>query len=182
MPELVATPASNDPAQGGADQSLPDPSVRARALLAVLLGVAAVVAVAMNAGHVTALAFAPPKGEISFSLFAGFYAGAQIIERLMELVAPLLPSFPPAGAVGNVRAAHVKADRAKLTLGVAAVLGVAASAAFGLSSWASSASTRATRIDTLVTGILIASGTKPLHDFITLLQKPNTPPTGTKLA
>jgi hypothetical protein len=182
MPALEAAPASNNPAEGGADQSLPDPSGAARLALAVLLAAAIGVAVIMNAAGWTNQPFTPPKGDVNFTLLAGFYVGAQIIERLMELVAPLLPAWPPAAATGNVKAAHVKADRAKVALGVAAVLGVAASAGFGLFFLQVLGIDASHTIDSLVTGIVIAAGTKPLHDFITLLQKQNAPTTGTKVS
>jgi hypothetical protein len=182
MPELIATPASNQPAQGGADRSLPDPSIQARRALAGLLALAVAVAIIMNAAGWTSRAFKPPAGDFNFALFAGFYAGAQIIERLIELVAPLLPAWPPSDAAGDVKASHVKADRAKLALGVAAVLGVAASAGFGLFFLTTLGIHASHTADSLVTGVLIAAGTKPLHDFIDLLQDQNSPTTGTKVA
>src|SRR5689334_15969368 len=87
-------------AQG--DKSLPDASPQARVALLVLLVLAVVVAIVMNSIGLANKAWSPPKGDFNFALFAGFYAGAQIIERLMELVAPLLPAWPQPGATGEV--------------------------------------------------------------------------------
>jgi hypothetical protein len=78
--------------------------------------------------------------------------------------------------------AHVKADRAKLTLGVASVLGVAVSAGFGLFFLSAIGIDVSHTVDTLITGVLIAAGTKPLHDFIDLLQDQNNPKTGTTVS
>ena len=111
MPELTATAPSTAPDGPGSDQSLPDPSQTARSVLLVLLIVAVIVAVVMNAAHLTAKPFVPPKTDIGFALLAGFYAGAQIIERLMELIAPLLPAWPPSGSTGSAKVVAVKADR-----------------------------------------------------------------------
>jgi len=134
--------------------------------------------VVLNALHLTTKAFVPPPGDVNFVLLAAFYAAAQIIERIMELVVPLLPAFPPA-STGNVRAAYVKADRAKLALGAATVLGVVASAAFGLYFLSVLGIHASHTVDTIATGLLIGAGTKPLHDFISLIQKPKNPTTGT---
>ena len=120
---ITATAASTDPAEGGSDQSLPDPSAKARTYLAATLLLAILVAVVLNALHLTTKVFVPPPGDVNFVLLAAFYAAAQIIERIMELVVPLLPAFPPE-STGNVRAAYVKADRAKLALGAATMLAV----------------------------------------------------------
>jgi hypothetical protein len=182
MPQLMATapPTAQPPAETSAtDESLPDPSVNARNALAGLLGVAILVAVVMHGMGVSNDAWSPPEGDFNFALFAAFYAGAQIIERLMEYVAPFLPAWPAADSEGAVKAAYVKADRAKLTLGVAAVLGVAGSAAFGLYFLQTIGIDVSNTIDSIVTGTLIAAGTKPLHDFIDLLQDRNNPRTAT---
>lgn len=171
------------PAAGNADQSLPDPTLSARAWLAGLLALAAGVAIVMNWRKWTGSPFSPPSGSFSFTLFAAFYAAAQIIERLMELVVPILPVVLPASMAGDpaaARAAQVKADRAKIALGVAAVLGVAASCGFGLFFLQTiGIASPSNTVDALATGVLIAAGTKPLHDFISLLQNKDTPSTGT---
>ncbi len=191
MATLNATAATDS----NADQSLPDASPRARWILAGLLVLAAAIAVVMNAAGWTGKPFVPPRGDANFSLFAGFYAAAQIIERVMELIVPLFPITvldrarrvdPRADARVDARAddaarvAQVKADRAKIALGVAAVMGVAASCGFGLFFLRTlGIEAPSNTIDALCTGVLIAAGTKPLHDFITTLQNTNTPRTGT---
>ena len=173
------------PAEEG-DKSLPDPTGRAAAVTAILLVVAIIVGIALNAFDATATAFDPAKvGEANFALFAGFYVGAQVIERLMEFVAPVLPTWEIKTPVGNTpeakaaRAAQVKADRAKLVLGLASVLGVAASGLFGLFFLSAIGMHVSHTIDTIVTGTTIAAGTKPLHDFISTLQNKDNPKTTT---
>src|ERR1044072_9602519 len=78
-----------------ADQSRPAPSPSARGLLLLGILVAVGAAIAMNVAGVTGKPFTPNAGAESFSLFAGFYVAAQIIERLLELVGPLLPVDAP---------------------------------------------------------------------------------------
>lgn len=168
------------------DKSLPDPTGKAGFWAAVLLAVAVVVGIAVNEFDLTADPFNPAeKTEANFALFAGFYVGAQVIERLMEFVSPLLPPWTikhPAGDTAEAkaaRAAQIKADRVKLALGVASVLGVAASGVFGLFFLQAIGMKVSPTVDTILTGITIAAGTKPLHDFITTLQNKDNPTTGT---
>jgi hypothetical protein len=171
----AAAPTTDNPP----DTTLPDPSPLARTLLFVGLVLAAGLAVVMNAAGWTANAFSPQKGDVNFSIFAGFYAGAQIIERLMELVAPVLP-VDLRGVTGDAaKVAQAKADRAKGALAVAAVLGVAAANAFGLFFLQTIGIHVSHTIDSFATGLVIASGTKPLHDFITMLQSKSSPATST---
>jgi len=185
---LQATPASPDAAQGGADQSLPDPSRQARWCLLGLLVAAGVVGAVMNHFELTADAPTPLGKDTTFVVLASFYAAAQVIERLMELVVPSLPAWPPRDVAGQppiaatVKVAQVKADRAKLALGVAAVVGVIASAGLGLFLMQLLGLHVSNTVDSILTGLVIAGGTKPLHDFITLIQKPTNPTTGTKVA
>jgi hypothetical protein len=181
MPKIVALA----PSSGNADNTLPDPSGGARLLLFLLTAVAFVVAVVMNAAGWTGKPFSPAASSTAnFALFAGFYVAAQLIERLMQLISPLVPFWnpAPAGASTEVKAAHIKADRALLVLGIAAVLGVAASCGFGLFFLKAIGMHVSHTVDTFLTGITIAAGTKPLHDFITLIQNQNTPTTGTGAA
>ncbi len=178
--QLTATAPQAD----NTDQSLPDASGRARWVLFGLLVLAAGVALIWNGvGKIGAPAFTPTVGGFNFSLFAAFYAAAQIIERLMELAVPLLPIPLPQVQDPSARAAQVKADRGKIVLGLAALLGVAVSCGFGLLFLQTiGIKAPSNTIDTLATGLLIAAGTKPLHDFISLLQNQNTPTTGTTAA
>lgn len=182
---MAAQLRATAPDVANADQSLPDPTKHALGWLGALLALAAIVAIGLNAAGLTGAPFDPPRGDFNFALFAGFYAAAQIIERLMELVVPFLPvKLPalPAGATSGdraARAAQVKADRAKMALGLATLLGVAASCGFGLFFLETiGIHTPSNTIDGLATGIVIAAGTKPLHDFISLLQNRDNPRTG----
>jgi hypothetical protein len=171
-------------APGGAaesgDKSLPDPSAWARGWLLAGIVLAIGAAILMNSVFGwTAKAWAPPKGDFNFSVFAAFYAAAQIIERGMELVAPLLPA-DTGSLTGDAKVAQVKADRAKMTLAVASLAGVVASNAFGLFFLSTLGISASHTIDSIATGLVIAAGTKPLHDFISLLQNQNNPETKTK--
>ncbi|HKB51331.1 MAG TPA: hypothetical protein VKC63_07870 [Solirubrobacterales bacterium] len=194
--KIKAPPKTTAPAGGGdppapADTSLPDPTSVAKWMLAGMLLLALAVALIWNHfGHAGA-PFMPAKDETAnFALFAGFYAAAQVIERLLELVSPVLPFWEipdpttPGGAAAPVqmataKAAQIKADRAAAAHGIAAVLGVAASCAFGLFFLQAVGFHASNTIDTFATGIIIAAGTKPLHDLISGLQNKNTPTTGT---
>jgi hypothetical protein len=182
-PPPVAAAAAPAAAPSGADTSLPDPTHLAVLWLGIFVAAAALVAVVMNQFGWTASAFDPAKNTAAnFALFAGFYVGAQVIERLMQLVTPFLPWWDPPAAIGTdpaVKAAQTKADRATVALGIAAVLGVAGSCGFGLFFLTAIGMHVAHTVDTFLTGITIAAGTKPLHDFITSLQNKNTPNTGT---
>jgi hypothetical protein len=165
------------------DTSLPDPSPAALTALAGLLVVAVAAAIIMTTAGLTGRVFEPPQGGVSFSIFAGLFAGAQIIERAMEFVVPLLPIPVPGTGSDAEKVAQVKADRAKVALGVTAVLGVLVSCGFGLL-LLETIGIRAgsDTLDYLITGLLIGAGTKPLHDFITSLQNKSTPTTGTETA
>jgi hypothetical protein len=185
---LIATTPAAAPgaAAAGADSSLPDASSVARLWLAIWLVVAVAIVLVWNGIGSTQSPFDPSENETAnFALFAGFYVGAQVIERLLELVSPLIPkALPgwtmPAGVVGDAaQAAQVKADRSKVTLGVAAAAGTAVSCGFGLYFLHAVGIDCSRTIDTFATGITIAAGTKPLHDFISGLQNQNTPKTGT---
>jgi hypothetical protein len=165
-----------------ADTSLPDPTRAAKVTLAAMLGLAVVLAVLLNAFGWTSRAFTPAKeGVADFALFAGFYVAAQVIERLLELVSPLLPFWPPDPKdEAAVQAAHTKADRATLAIGVSTLAGVVASCGFGLYFLAAVGMTSVSHsIDAIVTGLTIGAGTKPLHDLITGIQSKKMPITGT---
>jgi hypothetical protein len=182
-PAAPAAPSAGSSATG-ADTTLPDPTWLAKWVLIALVGAAVVVALVLNLAGWTAKPFDPAKNATAdFALFAGFYVGAQVIERLLQLISPWLPwpwGWPiPSGLTGAAKAAQLKADRAHVTLGVAAVLGVVASCSFGLFFLQAIGISCSNTVDTFVTGITIAAGTKPLHDFISLLQNKNTPTTGT---
>jgi hypothetical protein len=168
-----------------ADTSLPDPTSKARWFLFVCTLLALGLAALLNWQEWTTHPFQPATDNAAnFALFAGFYVAAQVIERMMELVSPWLPLWKlPSSFVGKddqVKAAQVKADRAKATLGLAALAGVGASCAFGLYFLSAIGMTGMPHTaDSFFTGITIAAGTKPLHDFISLIQNQNNPTTGT---
>jgi hypothetical protein len=169
------------------DTSLPDPTSTARLFLFVCIVVALVLAIVANSAGWATKAFNPAQDkEANFALFAGFYVGAQVIERLMELFSPLLPfwGLPAelAEADPKVRVAQVKADRAKAVLGLALLAGVAISAAFGLYFLEAVGIEIPRMPDIFFTGLIIAAGTKPLHDFITGLQNKNTPNTNNSVS
>ena len=184
--KLIALPADGDAPGGGgdggnADKSLPDPTNAAKITLAILLASAAVLAILLNAFGLTSRAFTPAnEGAANFALFAGFYVAAQVIERLLEVVSPLLPFWPPdPDDDPAVQVAHTKADRAAVVLGLATLAGVAASCGFGLYFLAAIGMTSVSHsIDAIVTGLTVGAGTKPLHDLITGIQSKSTPTTG----
>lgn len=166
------------------DASLPDPSQTARRFLLVCLIAAVVVALIANAAGWTNKPFVPAQGnEANFALFAGFYAAAQVIERLMELVSPLLPFWKlPSDVKGDKKAelAQTKADRAKAVMGIATLAGVATSAGLGLY-FLTAIGMHVTRfVDIAVTAVVIGAGTKPLHDLISNIQNKNNPTSGTE--
>lgn len=179
--KLAAAPATvaTDGGSKG-DNSLPDPTRRARIWLFVLAAVGVVAAVVINEQGWTATAFDPSKAKAAdLALFAGFYVGALVIERTAELVTPLVPWWTPPGADDAAKAAHVKADRAVVMLGLTFVAGTILSALLGLFFLKAIGMQVSHTVDVIVTGLAIAAGTKPLHDFITLLQNRDTPKTNT---
>jgi hypothetical protein len=166
---------------GGGDTSLPDPSMAAKTFLAATLLVALLGAWACSSQDWVRKPFVPSTdtGGLNFVLFAGFYIGAQVIERLMELLAPFLPFWGFAATDPTVKAAHIKADRGAMSLGLATLLGVGASCGFGLYFLKATGISSPATLDLFLTGVVIAAGTKPLHDFISGLQNKNTPETKT---
>jgi hypothetical protein len=172
-----------EPGSGGEDQSLPDPTSTARWFLAGCIVVALVAAFVANAAGWATKSFEPSADETAnFALFAGFYVAAQVIERLMELVSPLLPFWGLPDKFSQdpkVRAVQVKADRAKAALGLALLAGVVASCGFGLYFLAAVGMDVPRMPDIFFTGLIIAAGTKPLHDLTTAVQNKNSPTSGT---
>jgi hypothetical protein len=179
---ITATAPAAPAAAATADQSLPDPTRYARWALAGLMLLAVALAIVLNATGATGKEFSPAaKTTANFALFAGFYVAAQVIERLLQLISPLLPGWPAPAALTDpaARAAQTKADRANVALGVAAVLGVLASCTLGLFFLKAIGMQVSHTVDAVLTGVTIAAGTKPLHDFISLLQNQTAPKTGT---
>jgi hypothetical protein len=187
----AGAPATPAPGPGGVtpapatptapDTSLPDPSPQARTWAIRLLLAAGVLAVVLNKTEATTVLSDPAKTNTAdFALFASFYIAAQVIERALELVSPLLPPWPAPAEVTDpaARVAHLKADRSVLLLGMGAVLGVGASCGFGLYFLEATGIHTTHTVDAMATGITLAAGAKPLHDFVGLLQKQTTPSTG----
>ncbi|HWF34226.1 MAG TPA: hypothetical protein VG295_02615 [Solirubrobacteraceae bacterium] len=174
--------AADDPGAAGGDTTLPDPTSYARISLFVCTALALGLAIALNALHWTSVAFDPSQlVKANLALFAGFYAAAQVIERVLELVSPMLPPWtPPTSSTSpTAKAAQIKADRALVTAGLAALLGVGLSCGLGLFFLTAIGMHVSHTVDSFFTGITIAAGTKPLHDFISLIQNQSNPKTGT---
>jgi hypothetical protein len=184
---MQSTPGKITATSGGAqgaseDTSLPDPTREGKVALLVCLCLAVLLGWALNGLKWTGAEFTPSKEAVAnFGLFAGFYVAAQVIERLLELFSPLLPLWkPPATATtAATKAAYTKADRAVFLLGLATLLGVGASCAFGLFFLKALGMHVSHTWDAILTGAIIGAGTKPLHDFISLLQNKNNPSTET---
>jgi hypothetical protein len=178
---MATTLTTTEPTAGNADQSLPDASSGARDVLAMCVIISIVLAIVLNLLGWTGRAWAPPTGGgMNLSAFAGLYAGAQVLERAMELVVPLLRVPVPETGTDAEKVAQVKADRAKYVLGLTTILGVIISCVFGLFFLQTiGIHAGSNTVDSFVTGLLIGAGTKPLHDFISTLQNQNTPKTGT---
>lgn len=202
--KLFALPAGSAASPGGApppgpqpgtvakspegDASLPDPTPAARTVMVVLLIVGALLAWLLNSRGWTTKPFVPAQdATANFALFAGFYVGAQIIERVGEAVSPLVPfwSPPTMSPTGTTplddaaQAAHTKADRAAIMHGITFVAGVGASCGLGLFFLGAIGMRVPHTIDAILTGLTIAGGTKAVHDFTSLLQNAEKPKTGT---
>jgi hypothetical protein len=86
---------------------------------------------------------------------------AQAVERLIESV------LPPGG-----ESAQAKADRAIVVGGIALLLGIALRLILGLRFLSAVEVQSPPRwLDVFVTGLVIAGGTKPLHDLIGTIEK-----------
>jgi hypothetical protein len=176
------------------DTSLPDPTARARTVSLILSVLAVVAALLINALDLTAKAFEPAKiKDANFALFAGFYVAALLIERACELIAPHVPTWdppknaPPAPGTtepgpaldGDARTAHVKADRGMIMLGVSFLFAVLLAGLLGLYFMTAIGMKVSPTVDTILTGLVIAGGTKKLHDFMSLIQNRSNPKSGT---
>ena len=175
------------------DTSLPDPTSAARVLAGLLAIVAVAAAFILDALDLAHQGFEPAKvSAANFALFAGFYVAALLIERAGEIVAPIMPPWaaptnapPPPGQTGqgpaldaDARAAHVKADRAMVMLGINFVAGVVLAAALGLYFMTAIGMEVSRPVDIVLTALVIAGGTKKLHDFMSLVQNKSNPTTG----
>lgn len=98
-----------------------------------------------------------------FDLFAGFYVAAQSIERFTEFFSGVCPPLGDDDAT--------KADRAWVIGGITLVLGVLTAKSTGLMfltaiGWTSPSH----QLDILATGLILAGGSKSLHDLISAIQ------------
>ena len=190
---VQADAAADETQETKGDKSLPDPTSAARVLAALLAGAAVVGAFILDKLDLAHQSFDPAKiPAANFALFAGFYVAALLIERAGEIVAPIMPPWaapiyapPPPGQAGHgpaldadARAAHVKADRAMVMLGINFLAGVALAAALGLYFMTAIGMQVSRPVDIVLTALVIAGGTKKLHDFMTLVQNKNNPTTG----
>lgn len=178
----VTTPPETATAQG--DRSLPDPTRRARMLGAVIILAAVAIGILLNVAGWTARPFDPARIQAAnFALFAGFYVAALIVERASEFIAPSVPWWdPPQGVGGKAideagRTAHTKADRGTIMLALTFLMSVVLAGSLGLFFMAAIGMNVSHTVDTLLTAIVIAGGTKKLHDFISLLQNRDNPKT-----
>jgi hypothetical protein len=170
---IAPTPVNND-------TSLPDPERKASGWAAGFAVVAVALAVLLNLIGLRTRPFDPghAPAAANLALFAGLYIGAQVVERLAEYVAPFVPWWTPTAAPPPADAALLKADRAKLMLGITFLMGVGASCGFGLQFLQAIGMTSSRTVDCLVSAMVIAGGTKGVHDFLSLIQNASNPKTG----
>lgn len=109
----------------------------------------------------------PFAAKEGFTLFAGFYVGAQAIERVLEIVLP---------AGGQTKQA--KTNRALLFPAIAFVIAIIAAEYLGLYYLKAVGVQAPGTLDIIITALAIAGGTKPLHDFIKQIEKAKEPPSG----
>jgi hypothetical protein len=174
-----------DPDQQTQDANLPDPSGTSMVWAAAFLAAAVAIAALADATNVDKDPPFDPSSvpEGGLAIFAAFIAAAVIIERVLELLAPFMPwwAFPgrdllpvPPGRVDPVRQAAIsqkKVDRGYAMIGLAALLGVLASAACGLYFADAVGMSLARWADVLLTGVTLAGGAKGLHEVIKSIQK-----------
>lgn len=152
------------------DAGAPDPDHRAIFLGVGFLLVAVILSIVATASGWDQTPFRPAAhGTANFALFAGFYVAAQVIERLLEPIAPIFPTWKSASV------ANARADRAQIMIGLSVIIGVAASFAFGLYFLEAIGMHTSRTIDILVSGTAIGGGTKPLHDLISAISKSASP-------
>jgi hypothetical protein len=113
--------------------------------------------------------FGPKDGTFKpgagFDLFAAFYLATQAIERFTEVVAGVM--WPRGDD------AATKADRAWVFFGFTLIIGVVASKWMGLFlAEAIGWTTPSRTLDILISGLVIAGGSKGLHDLITRVKAP----------
>ncbi len=125
----------------------------------VLLGVG--LGLAFSAGTVKAT-FTPSS---AFDRFAAFYVVTQAIERFVAIFSPMIPPYGKDEASKDDRAVIVTAGTFLIGVAVARWSGLLFLQTIG---W----STPSSKMDILVTGLVVSGGTKALHDLIGNIQKP----------
>lgn len=155
---------------------LPDPTPRARIIVGILLLAALAAAIGADVFDWTTNEFKPAENkEANFALFAGFFVAAQVLERLIEAISPLVPPWKRTTATNAAEAAERQADRALVMLGLAVMLGVLVSAILGLYFLEAIGIDAPIWVDLLATGLTISGGTKSLHDLIKAIERAKTP-------
>lgn len=143
------------------------------------LFMAGAILVAVFLGYRSGVTFAPKDG---ISAFALFYIAAAGVERILEPFSGFLVRGNSAsgGAPGQPKASLAAADKPEaetngtlVMWGASTLLAAVACWYFGLSLFAAVGVTGGidSAVALFVTAILIGSGTKPLHDFISTLEK-----------
>ena len=133
----------------------------------------------------------PFQADANFALFAAFIVVAGAIERIIQPLTAILPPFKQQGKDKDEEA-KLKADRTLVAYGIALIVGIAVSSAFGLyflETMGVEIGTVVTHgdashvtfhgdgekilrgFDILSTALIITGGTKPLHDMITSIEK-----------
>ncbi len=195
-PRYDDEPTQVNPTGVGDDEAASAPSRPAR-WIAVLGGLACAGAGAAGAQVLhQQVGTEPFQVGSDRSAFGGLFVFAAAVERVLEPVTRWLPgrkakdayeralaaftNRAPGVTVAHVAAAKAvcdqhRADRTVLSWGIATGLATALSAGAGfyllrMISESSTWSGVPTWIDALVTGLVVGSGTKPLHDLLTRMQ------------
>lgn len=194
----IATAGPAEPTPGGEAASVPPQPASVLSLVSAFVLVAAggVGSWALWHFKVNAQAIHLPDAT---TIFAALFAFATAVERILEPFARFLPGKHTRGeleaAVANlankyhdatlddlIQVAHAKtmlekgrASRGLVTWGIATAVATVASSAGGLYLLHAMAGENWNGIpvwvDAIVTGIVVGSGTKPLHDVISKVQK-----------
>ena len=192
----TSTPAAPEPTVAAASDTTAPPS------LTVLVGSFAAIAIALIIAYFLSKSVdktfsAPAVPAAGLNMFALFYVVAQAIERLLEPISNFVyspvpatnqrdqkvaaflsdPQHSTAKQAADAQAAldTVRANRAVIFWAIATIISMGASAWFKLYFLHLVGITGVGRVPELfATGLIIGSGTKPLHDLISRIQKAST--------
>lgn len=194
----IASAGPAEPTPGGEAAAVPPQPASVLSLVSafVLVALGGAGSWALWHFHINAQAIHLPDAT---TFFAALFAFATAVERILEPFARFMPGKHARGeleaAVANlankyhdatlddlIQVAHAKsmmekgrASRGLVSWGIATALATVASSAGGLYLLHSIAGTEWNGIpvwvDAIVTGIVVGSGTKPLHDVISKVQK-----------